>query len=123
MDLMMCYQQMEGDYEDVMSRLPRENMVRKFLFKFIDDKSYDELNAAMQNGDYETAFRAAHTVKGICQNLSLTRLYKSSSELTEALRSESYQEAKQLFKAFSEDYIHNTDIIRSYKASPEDGRV
>lgn len=119
MDLKMCYQQIGGDYEDVMSRLPREEMVQRFIFKFLDEKSYDELNTAMKESDYETAFRAAHTIKGICQNLSLTRLYKSSSQLTEALRFEKYQEAEILFEAFSEDYLQNIDTIQAYKASLE----
>lgn len=120
MDLKMCYQQLEGDYEDVMARLPRENMIWKFLFKFLEDKSYGELLTAMQENDYEAAFRAAHTVKGICQNLSLTKLYEISEQLTQALRIENYREAKELLPKFSEDYLHNINIIQSYKNLQED---
>lgn len=119
MNLKMCYQQLEGDYEDVMSRLPREEMVQRFIFKFLDEKSYDELNTAMQESDYETAFRAAHTIKGICQNLSLTKLYESSNRLTEALRFKKYQEAEELFNAFSEDYMQNISTIQAYKNALE----
>ena len=36
--------------------------------------------------NYEDAFRSAHTLKGVCQNLSFDRLYEVSHELTELLR-------------------------------------
>ena len=40
----------------------------------------------MENKNYEDAFRSAHTLKGVCQNLSFDRLYEVSYELTELLR-------------------------------------
>ena len=38
------------------------------------------------NKNYEDAFRSAHTLKGVCQNLSFDRLYEVNNELTELLR-------------------------------------
>ena len=40
----------------------------------------------MENKNFEGAFRGAHTLKGVCQNLSIDRLYEVSHELTELLR-------------------------------------
>ena len=40
----------------------------------------------MENKNFEGAFRGAHTLKGVCQNLSFDRLYEVSHELTELLR-------------------------------------
>lgn len=60
--------------------------MQKFVLKFLDDKSMELLKTSMVEETYEEAFRAAHTIKGICQNLSFTRLYESSSALSEALR-------------------------------------
>ena len=40
----------------------------------------------MENKNYEDAFRGAHTLKGVCQNLSFDHLYEVSNELTELLR-------------------------------------
>ena len=37
-------------------------------------------------GNYEDAFRSAHTLKGVCQNLFFDCLYEVSNELTELLR-------------------------------------
>lgn len=40
----------------------------------------------MENKNFEGAFRGAHTLEGVCQNLSFDRLYEVSHELTELLR-------------------------------------
>lgn len=68
-----------ADYEDVSARLRSDRLIQKFLLKYLDDPSFDQLCAAMAAKDREEAFRAAHTIKGVCQNLSFTRLLDSSS--------------------------------------------
>ena len=83
MELKEVYEKIGGDYDDVVRRLMGEKLVRKFLLKFLDD-----LERTLSEGDYKEAFRAAHTLKGVCQNLSLTSLYQVSSQLTEELRNE-----------------------------------
>lgn len=44
------------------------------------------LENALAAADYEEAFRAAHNLKGVCQNLGLARLAESSSALCETMR-------------------------------------
>lgn len=39
-----------------------------------------------QPADWESAFRAAHTLKGVAQNLGFDALYRAASALTEHLR-------------------------------------
>lgn len=41
MSLKECYDKMGADYEDVLSRLRSEVLVRKFALKFLDDDSYE----------------------------------------------------------------------------------
>lgn len=41
---------------------------------------------AVDRSDWESAFRAAHTLKGVAQNLGFDRLYAVSVPLTEAMR-------------------------------------
>ena len=81
-----CYEAIGGNYEDVLGRLQNEALIRKFTLKFLDDQSYLQLKQALENKNYEDAFRSAHTLKGISQNLSFDRLYEVSNELTELLR-------------------------------------
>lgn len=114
-----CYLRMGGNYDDVMSRLPREQLVQKFVLKFLEDPSYAQLEEAMAAKDYETAFRAAHTIKGTCQNLSFTKLQESSSLVTEALRMGDTERAGLLMERLSEDYALTIRVIREYKRSIE----
>lgn len=86
MTLKECYSELGGSYEDVMHRLTLEKLVLKFSLKFLDDKSFESLCVSLENSDYKNAFMAAHTLKGVCQNLSFTRLFESSNRMTEALR-------------------------------------
>ena len=117
MTLQECYAALEGDYAGVTSRLPTEKMVQKFVLKFANDKSYDLLLSSMEAGNYAEAFRAAHTIKGVCQNLDFTKLYHSSSELSEALRNGLSPEAPALVERVKADYRQTVDAIRAYEAS------
>ena len=60
--------------------------IRRITLKFLEDQSYLQLKQALENKNNEDAFRGAHTLKGVCQNLSFDRLYEASNELTELLR-------------------------------------
>ena len=86
MTIQECYKAIGGNYEDVLRRLPNEALIRKFTLKFLEDQSYLQLKQTLENKNYEDAFRSAHTLKGVCQNLSFDRLYEVSNELTELLR-------------------------------------
>ena len=77
MTLEAFYAKIGGNSADVLRRLPSEAMVRKFIGKYPADTSW---------GSLEAAFRAAHTLKGVAQNLGFQKLYLSSTALTEALR-------------------------------------
>ena len=117
MTLQECYAALEGDYAGVTSRLPTERMVQKFVLKFLNDGSYDLLLRSMETEDYAEAFRAAHTIKGVCQNLSFTKLYTSSHALTEALRSGWSPEAGKLLPQVKADYEQTAEAIRTLQAS------
>ena len=86
MTIQECYEAIGGNYEDVLGRLRSEALIRKFTLKFLEDQSYPQLKLALKNRNYEDAFRSAHTLKGVCQNLSFDRLYEVSNEFTELLR-------------------------------------
>lgn len=86
MDLKELYDQIGGNYQETISRLPSEPMVKKFVLKYPADPTYAQLQAAIAQKDWETAFRAAHTLKGVAQNLGFDRLYTAVFALTEQLR-------------------------------------
>ena len=86
MTIQECYEAIGGNYKDVLGRLQSEALIRRFALKFLEDQSYPLLKQALGDNNYEEAFRGAHTLKGVCQNLSFDRLYEVSNELTELLR-------------------------------------
>ena len=116
MTLQECYSAMGGDYADVISRLRSERMVQKFVLKFLADGSYDLLCQSLEAQNYQEAFRAAHTIKGVCQNLSITELGRSSSALTESLRGGWTPEAAGLAEQVKADYERTVQAIRTFQA-------
>lgn len=53
-----------------------------------NEKGFDALAQAIDSGDLHAAFEAAHGLKGVLGNLSITPLYEPVSEITELLRNE-----------------------------------
>ena len=116
MSLKSCYEALGGNYDEVLGRLRSERIVQKFVLKFLDDGSYAELLTAMDAKDGEVAFRAAHTIKGVCLNLGFTELFKSSERLCETLRGGWTDEALPLLNPVKEDYRRTADAIQAFKA-------
>ena len=81
-----AYEKIGANYDDACARLMGEEMLARFAPKFLDDESVDKLEAAMAAGDTEGAFMAAHTLKGVSQNLGFDNLYEPAVVVTEALR-------------------------------------
>lgn len=105
MTLENCYRQIGSDYKQALARMANsEKMLMKFVKKFPNDPSAAELFSSFEKGDFQTAFRMAHTMKGLCANLGLDRLRESSSELTEALRGGVSENAKELLERVRGDY-------------------
>ncbi len=116
MDLKEFYAVINGDYEGVTSRLRSEKMVRKFVLKFLNDSSYDILVKSLEEQNYEEAFRASHTIKGICQNLGFTVLGESSSRLTDALRNGWSEGTEALVEQVTKDYQQTAEAVRALEA-------
>lgn len=114
MTIRECYEAMGADFEDVAARLRKEERVQKFLLKFPKDPSYELLASSMEAGNMEEAFRAAHTLKGVCQNLFLTEIAKPVSRLSDLLKEsrEYSNEAAILFRQVKDAYEKTVEAIR-----------
>ena len=110
-----CYESMEADFEGVIGRMGSEEMVKRFALKFLDDPSYSNLEKAIQEQNAEEAFRAAHTLKGLCLNLGFDRLYKVSEELTEKLRGRELDGYEALYGNVQKEYKNTIDAIQRMK--------
>lgn len=86
MTLEACYASMEGDLDGVRKRMLSDERIVKFLGIFKEDSSMATLRDSIDQGDLQTAFRAAHTMKGIGRDLGLTKLYTVAEVLADVLR-------------------------------------
>lgn len=108
-----CYEIMGANYDEVFSRLRSDDRIQRFLRKIPEDPTYDLLIKSVEAGDAHEAFRAAHTLKGLSLNFSLTKLLASSSALTESLRGKDSfsMEFEQLFEQVKSDYADMMSAI------------
>ena len=53
---------------------------------YLEDKHFDGIVAALDEGDVQGAFKHAHALKGAAGNLSLSRLHHAASATCELLR-------------------------------------
>lgn len=108
-----CYDKMGANFDNVLSRLGgSEDLVKRFALKFLNDTSYQNLEQQLQNKDVEEAFRAAHTLKGVCLNLGFDNLFTVSSDLTEKLRAKELDGADELFEKVKEQYQITVEALK-----------
>lgn len=88
-----CYTAMGANYQDVLRRFYKPDMIRRFARMFLQDTSFQQLTDAMARQDVKDAFLAAHTLKGVCLNLGFSNLMPSAVALTEILRAGSFDGA------------------------------
>ncbi len=114
MDLREFFLLVGGDYDEITARLLSERIILKYVLRFKDDTSLEELRTAFEQKNTEVAFRIAHTLKGVCSTLGLGNLYKYSYELTEVLRNQNnidMKKAEELFLLVEKYYIETKDLI------------
>ncbi|MBP9001783.1 MAG: Hpt domain-containing protein [Lachnospiraceae bacterium] len=111
------YEAFGGDYDSVINRLREDARIIKYLIKFMD-YHYDKLiKDTLEAKDYETAFREAHNLKGVCANLSIDKLGASASELTEALRGGNPKEdISELVEAVKHDYDMTIEALKGLES-------
>lgn len=101
------------DLDKTMERfMDNEALYLKFLKRFPEDPNYKLLKEHISAGDYEEAFRDAHTLKGVAGNLGLDPFYTIVSALTEDLRSRRYERLDDFVREAEENYELLTQIIR-----------
>lgn len=110
--LEQAYHELGADYEGVTNRLMGETLVARFVGKFFEDENFAKLGEALAAQDVEAAFVAAHTLKGVCQNLGFDNLYAPSSELTEVLRAGSLEGADELYAKVVAEYRKMEEVLK-----------
>lgn len=112
MVLKKFYEQIGGGYDRALSRFPNEQMLEKFVLKYKADPTCVQLKQALNAGDTKAAFLAAHTLKGVAQNLGFERLAAAASVVTEQLRGDNGHAEKGSVSAV---YAAHDEIIAAIK--------
>lgn len=95
-----CFAAYGADYGATMRRfMGNETMYLRLLDMLFRDENLEKLGSALDAGDLQAAFEAAHTLKGVVGNMGLTPLYEAVCVMVEPLRAgeprEDYQEQYQ----------------------------
>lgn len=113
MNTQEVYTQLHGNYADAKSRLMTDKLIEKFLLKFLNDPTYQQLIDAVEAGNIEDSFRAAHTLKGVAANLGLSEVQQTASALTEQLRDKTSKADQSLLNAVMASYTLAVDTIKA----------
>lgn len=109
-----CYEQMKGNYGNVLERLGKEERIQKYLEKFLNDQNYGKLCTALEEKDYKNGFIYAHNLKGVSCNLEMTMLAKSTHDLCDDLRGGSATaQMPSLLEKVKKDYHRTVTAIQS----------
>ena len=88
-----------------------EPLLMRCLKKFNDDRSFDDLKTAMEQGQKEEAIAAVHTLKGVSGNLGLGTLFTKSQGLLAHLRQEGLEGAQPLYQDTEQAYAKTMEIL------------
>lgn len=112
MDLKEFCKELEIDYEKNLLKFGNNNILyTRFLKKFLEDKTYIELETAFREKDYNKIEQAAHTLKGVTANLGINRLFKASEELVLSVRKKEYDNLDETYQKLKQEYEETKEMI------------
>ena len=88
-----------------------EGLYERFLRKFPADTSYQNLLNAIDSSDFEEAFRAAHTLKGVAGNLGFDNLLTYIVPLVDVFRDKKSDIPSDQLQGAKDEYQKLLDII------------
>lgn len=104
------------DPENAIERfMGNEALYLKFLFRFPDDENYRNLCSSIEQQDCKSAFTAAHTLKGVCGNLSIIGMERILSEQVEYLRSGDLQKGQDMMPELKAAYENVKKVINELR--------
>ena len=91
-----------------------EELYETILGMFLQDENYASLKDAMEKSDFENALGFAHTIKGMCGNLGLTKLFEYSDDMVETFRKNRDCDVNLLMTQITDEYERITGILKKY---------
>ncbi len=105
------YNAINADYDAVISRMVNETLIMKYLRKFPSDPNFAQLQQAVKEENYDTAYRAVHTLKGLCLSLGFESMSTPVIALNDDLRAGRTQQAEAYIADITPLYNEIVDLI------------
>ncbi len=94
-----------NDYFAALERVAGdEELLSELMQMFLADDNFSKMKAALDKGETEKAFRAAHSLKGSCGMLGMTALYDAMVRITDELRYGNLEGGRALFPETENEY-------------------
>lgn len=90
----------------------KEQIYLKFLKRIEEDENMRTLRQKIDEKDAEGAFAAAHTLKGVCANLSLDGMNAVVNPMVEILRGGSFDNVEEMMEEVENVYSGIVKAIR-----------
>lgn len=98
--------------EETLDRfMDNEALYMKFLVKFLEDATYNNLVASIKADDHGQSQRCAHTLKGLASNLGLNELSGIASEMTDRFKLNDVKGAREFMDALDKQYKTVCEVI------------
>ncbi len=113
------YAELGGDYDEIMSRIPDEAFIEKYLKKFAGVDYAAQVEEVAAGGSAEEIFKMAHGIKGMGLNLALTGTVDVSEEICTLLRGKTSMtadeaaQAKELSARLAEECRRTVSVIKN----------
>lgn len=91
-----------------------DSILLKSLKLFLADTNIETFQTALENNNAEQAYHAMHTIKGVCGNLSMDRLFDLSAELCALLRQNELEQTKEKFAEFKQEYYTVAEGLKKW---------
>ena len=114
-----CLEEAGINVEDALARfMNNEGLMLKFLLRFPQDPNFQLLREAMDKQDLQGAYNAAHTLKGVAGNLSLTGLMAAVSAVVEDLRGGDLAAAADKLPHLTQQYLRTVEAVEAAALLP-----
>ena len=90
----------------------KEDIYLKFLKRIEGDENFNLLRQKINEGNAKGAFEVAHTIKGVCANLSIDGINAVVDPMVEILRSGSLENVEQMMEEVDRIYEGVVQAIR-----------
>lgn len=94
-----------------------EAMLKKYLTRFLNEKTYESLLQAVKNDDQEAAKAAAHSLKSVCGTIGCEHMQELVINQEAAMRQGDWEKAKKLMPELQKTYDGICDALRKVFAA------